>query len=106
MGSGYSASDSGFSSSTGSATGASSAREAAEAKGEGFKYDKHCLRLSKEEVQAKLDAGEPWVIRQNIPTTGKAGFDDVIYGHVEVDCDTLDDNVLIKADGLPTYSSN
>ena len=80
------------------------AREAAEKKGEPFKYDKHCLHLSKEEIQAKLDAGVPWVIRQNIPTEGKAGFDDVIYGHVEVDCDTLDDNVLIKADGLPTYN--
>ena len=80
------------------------AREAAEKKGETFKYDKHCLHLSKEEIQAKLDAGVPWVIRQNIPTEGKAGFDDVIYGHVEVDCDTLDDNVLIKADGLPTYN--
>ncbi|MBE5773304.1 MAG: glutamate--tRNA ligase [Clostridiales bacterium] len=80
------------------------ARAEAEAKGESFKYDKHCLHLSKEEVQARLDAGEPFVIRQNIPTEGKAGFDDVIYGHVEVDCDTLDDNVLIKADGLPTYN--
>jgi glutamyl-tRNA synthetase len=80
------------------------ARRAAEARGENFKYDKHCLRLSKEEIQAKLDAGEEYVIRQNIPTEGKAGFDDVIYGHVEVDCDTLDDNVLIKADGLPTYN--
>ncbi len=80
------------------------AREAAEKRGEGFKYDKHCLRLSKEEIQAKLDAGVPYVIRQNIPASGKAGFDDVIYGHVEVDCDTLDDNVLIKADGLPTYN--
>ena len=80
------------------------ARKAAEARGEGFKYDKHCLKLTREEVRAKLDAGEPYVIRQNIPTEGKAGFDDVIYGHVEVDCETLDDNVLIKADGLPTYN--
>lgn len=80
------------------------ARAAAEAKGEAFKYDKHCLSLSREEIQRRLDAGEPYVIRQNIPTEGKAGFDDVIYGHVEVDCDTLDDNVLIKADGLPTYN--
>ena len=80
------------------------ARAEAEKKGETFKYDKHCLNLSKEEIQARLDAGEPYVIRQNIPTTGKAGFDDVIYGHVEVDCDTLDDNILIKADGLPTYN--
>ena len=80
------------------------ARAEAEKKGESFKYDKHCLHLSKEEIQAKLDAGEPYVIRQNIPTTGKAGFDDVIYCHVEVDCETLDDNILIKADGLPTYN--
>lgn len=80
------------------------AREAAEKKGETFKYDKHCLSLSKEEVQARIAAGEPYVIRQNIPTEGKASFDDVIYGHVEVDCSTLDDNVLIKADGLPTYN--
>ncbi|MBQ7886766.1 MAG: glutamate--tRNA ligase [Clostridia bacterium] len=79
-------------------------RARAEAKGETFKYDKHCLHLSKEEIEAKIAAGEPYVIRQNVPTTGKAGFDDVIYGHVEVDCDTLDDNVLIKADGLPTYN--
>ena len=80
------------------------ARAEAEARGESFKYDKHCLHLSPEEVRRRLDAGESWVIRQNIPTEGKAGFDDVIYGHVEVDCDTLDDNVLIKADGLPTYN--
>ncbi len=80
------------------------ARQEAEKQGRTFKYDKHCLRLSKEEIQRRLDAGEPYVIRQNIPLEGKAGFDDVIYGHVEVDCDTLDDNVLIKADGLPTYN--
>ena len=80
------------------------ARAAAEAKGETFKYDKHCLHLTQEEIESRLAAGEPYVIRQNVPTTGKAGFDDVIYGHVEVDCDTLDDNVLIKADGLPTYN--
>ena len=80
------------------------ARAAAEAKGETFKYDKHCLYLTQEEIERRLAAGEPYVIRQNVPTTGKAGFDDVIYGHVEVDCDTLDDNVLIKADGLPTYN--
>jgi len=80
------------------------ARAEAEKNGGTFKYDKHCLHLSKEEVEARLAAGEPFVIRQNIPTEGKAGFDDVIYGHVEVDCATLDDNVLIKADGLPTYN--
>ena len=51
-----------------------------------------------------LAAGTPYVIRQNVPLEGKAGFDDLLYGHVEVDCSTLDDNVLIKADGLPTYN--
>ena len=79
----------------------------ARAGGEGgktFKYDKHCLHLSPEEVKRRIEAGEPYVIRQNVPTEGKAGFDDLLYGHVEVDCSTLDDNVLIKADGLPTYN--
>lgn len=80
------------------------ARAEAEKNGQTFKYDKHCLHLSKEEIQRKLDAGESYVIRQNVPTEGKAGFDDLIYGRVEVDCSTLDDNVLMKADGLPTYN--
>ena len=68
------------------------------------KHQCDCGKLSIEEADARIAAGEPFVIRQNIPTEGKAGFDDVIYGHVEVDCETLDDNVLIKADGLPTYN--
>jgi glutamyl-tRNA synthetase len=80
------------------------AREEAEKKGETFKYDKHCLNLPKEEIERRIAAGEPYVIRQNIPTEGTASFDDVLYGHVEVECKTLDDNVLIKADGLPTYN--
>ena len=78
-------------------------RAEAEARGETFKYDKHCLHLSKEEVQRRLDAGEPYVIRQNIPESGEAGFDDVIYGRIDVDCSELDDGVLIKSDGMPTY---
>ncbi|NLG24564.1 MAG: glutamate--tRNA ligase [Clostridiales bacterium] len=80
------------------------ARADAEARGETYKYDKRCLRLPKDEVGRRLAAGEPHVIRQNVPLTGKASFDDVLYGHVEVDCATLDDSVLIKADGLPTYN--
>ena len=80
------------------------ARAQAEKEGKTFKYDKHCLHLSPEEVKRRIEAGEPYVIRQNVPTEGKAGFDDLLYGHVEVDCSTLDDNVLIKADGLPTYN--
>ena len=61
-------------------------RAAAEAEGKTWKYDKHCLHLSPEEVQAKLDAGVPYVIRQNVPETGEASFDDVLYGHIAVDC--------------------
>ncbi len=80
-------------------------REEATAKGETYKYNKHCLHhVSLEEAKRRIAAGEKYVIRQNIPTTGKASFDDMLYGHVEVDCDTLDDNVLIKTDGLPTYN--
>ena len=80
------------------------ARAAAEARGETYKYEKTCLHLPPDEARARMAAGESCVIRQNVPTTGKAAFDDLLYGHVEVDCDTLDDNVLIKADGLPTYN--
>ena len=53
-------------------------RAEVEARGETFKYDKHCLNLSREEVEARLAAGESYVIRQNIPESGQAGFDDVI----------------------------
>ncbi len=79
-------------------------REAASKQGEVWKYDKHCLHLSQEEVQRRLAAGEPYVIRQNVPLTGEASFDDVLYGHITVDCAELDDMVLIKADGMPTYN--
>jgi glutamyl-tRNA synthetase len=79
-------------------------REAASKQGEVWKYDKHCLHLSPEEVQKRIAAGEPYVIRQNVPLTGEASFDDVLYGHIVVDCAELDDMVLIKADGMPTYN--
>lgn len=79
-------------------------REEAAARGETYKYDKHCLHFSKEEIQARLDAGAPYVIRQNVPLAGEASFDDLIYGHIKVDCADLDDQVLIKADGMPTYN--
>ncbi len=68
------------------------------------KYDKHCLRLSKEEVQARLDAGEPFVIRQNIPTEGKSSYEDLIYGTITIDNNEMEDNILIKSDGMPTYN--
>lgn len=68
------------------------------------KYDKHCLHLSKEEIEANLAAGLPYVIRQNIPTEGSTTFHDVIFGDITVDNEELDDMVLIKSDGYPTYN--
>jgi len=68
------------------------------------KYDRHCLHLSKEEIEEKLAAGVPYVIRQRIPDSGTITFNDEIRGSITVDCDTLDDQVLLKADGLPTYN--
>ena len=79
-------------------------RAAVEAKGETWKYDKHCLHLTPQEVQHKLQAGTPYVVRQNVPLTGQSGFDDLVYGTITVDNSTLDDMVLIKADGMPTYN--
>ena len=67
-------------------------------------YDKHCLHLSKEEVEAKLAAGVPYVIRQNIPNEGTTSFEDEIYGKIEVPNSELDDMILIKSDGYPTYN--
>ncbi len=63
-----------------------------------------CRRLSKEEIQKRLDAGEEYVIRQTTPEEGIADFDDEIYGHIEAPCDSLDDQVLLKSDGYPTYN--
>ena len=67
-------------------------------------YDKHCLHLSKEEIEEKLAAGVPYVIRQNNPQTGATTFEDEIYGTIEVDNAELDDMILIKSDGYPTYN--
>ena len=67
-------------------------------------YDKHCLSLSKEEVEEKLSAGVPYVIRQNNPTEGTTTFHDEIYGDITVDNAELDDMILIKSDGYPTYN--
>ena len=67
-------------------------------------YDKHCLHLSKEEIQANLDAGKPYVIRINMPTEGTTTFHDDIYGDITVPNAELDDMILIKSDGYPTYN--
>ncbi len=68
------------------------------------KYDKHCLTLSKEEVEENLKNKMPYVIRQNVPRTGTTTFTDAIYGEITVENEELDDMILIKTDGYPTYN--
>ena len=72
--------------------------------GEVAKYDKHCLSLSQEEVQRRLAAGEPYVIRQNIPTDGETTYHDCVYGEITVPNSDMEDNILLKSDGYPTYN--
>lgn len=67
-------------------------------------YDKHCLHLSKEEIEANLAAGKPFVIRANIPNEGETCFHDEIYGDISQPNEELDDMILIKSDGYPTYN--
>lgn len=67
-------------------------------------YDKHCLHLSKEEIEANLAAGKPYVIRINMPTEGTTTFHDELYGDITVNNNELDDMILIKSDGFPTYN--
>ncbi|MBQ5781819.1 MAG: glutamate--tRNA ligase, partial [Oscillospiraceae bacterium] len=74
------------------------------ASGQPTGYDKHCRHLSKEEIEANLAAGVPYVVRQRIPDEGKTSFDDMVYGTIEVDNSELDDQVLVKQDGMPTYN--
>lgn len=68
------------------------------------RYDGHCRDLTPDQVQAKLDAGLPYVIRQKMPREGVTAFDDAVYGHIEVDNAELEDQILIKTDGYPTYN--
>ena len=68
------------------------------------RYDKHCLHLSKEEVEMRLARGDKYVIRQNMPTEGESSFDDLVFGHVTIPNNELEDQILIKSDGLPTYN--
>ena len=68
------------------------------------RYDKHCLHLSKEEIAEKLAAGVPYVIRQNVPEEGSGSYEDLVYGTVTVDFKDIEDGVLLKSDGMPTYN--
>lgn len=81
-----------------------SVREAQEAAKLPPKYDGHCRSLSKEEVEEKLRSGVPYVIRQKVPKTGSTTFHDEVFGDITAPNDTLDDNILLKSDGLPTYN--
>ena len=67
-------------------------------------YDKHCLFLPKEEIEKNLAEGKPYVIRMNMPTEGSTTFTDVIYGDITVENEELEDFILIKSDGYPTYN--
>ncbi|MCI8869180.1 MAG: glutamate--tRNA ligase [Lawsonibacter sp.] len=78
--------------------------ESEEDSGDFDRADDPCRALTPEQAQARVDAGEPYVIRQRIPHTGSTTFHDAIFGDITVDNDTLDDQVLIKRDGLPTYN--
>lgn len=67
-------------------------------------YDRHCRNLSQEEVQKLLDAGTPYVIRQKMPVEGSTSFDDAVFGHITIENKEIEDQILIKADGYPTYN--
>ena len=68
------------------------------------KYDKHCASLSKEEVEMRLKRGDSYVIRQNIPLEGSTTYHDMVFGDITVENKELEDNILIKSDGMPTYN--
>ncbi|MEG2188200.1 MAG: glutamate--tRNA ligase family protein, partial [Christensenella sp.] len=80
------------------------ARAKSEAEGEQYKYDKHCLALTPEEIKQNIEAGVPYVIRQNIPKEGETTYSDMVYGTVSVPNSDMEDNVLLKSDGYPTYN--
>ena len=68
------------------------------------RYDKHCLKLSKEEIAKKIANGEPYVIRQNVPAEGTGSYHDLVYGDINVDYKDIEDGILLKSDGMPTYN--
>ena len=68
------------------------------------RYDKHCLHLSKEEIEANVKAGKPYVIRQNVPLEGTGTYHDLVYGDISVDYKDIEDGILLKSDGMPTYN--
>lgn len=69
-----------------------------------FMYDGHCKNISREEALARIEAGEKYVIRQAMPKEGETVIDDVVYGKVVIDNSVLEDQILLKSDGYPTYN--
>ena len=69
-----------------------------------MRYDKHCLSLSKEEIEKRIAAGESYVIRQNVPAQGTGTYHDLVYGDIAVDYKDIEDGILLKSDGMPTYN--
>lgn len=67
-------------------------------------YDKHCRNLPKEEVERRLAAGESYVIRQKVPEGVVSSYDDMVFGTISVDTADIEDGILLKSDGLPTYN--
>ena len=79
-------------------------REEADIRKVAFMYDGHCLKLTKEEIEEKLKAGEPYVIRQKMPKEGVTSYEDMVYGKISVENKLLEDQILLKSDGYPTYN--
>lgn len=79
-------------------------RAEAEANNRTFMYDRHCLGLSPAEIEEKLKSGVPYVIRQKMPREGTTSFEDMVYGTITIENSMLEDQILIKSDGLPTYN--
>ncbi|MDO9391578.1 MAG: glutamate--tRNA ligase [bacterium] len=79
-------------------------RKEAEDRKEIFKYDGLCKKLTPDEIKKRIANGDPYIIRQNIPPSGQTGFKDEVYGEITVENSQLDENVLLKTDGLPTYN--
>ena len=78
--------------------------ESIHSEGEFGGYDRHCRNLPAEEVQRLLDAGTPYVIRQRVPLDGATSFDDAVYGTITIENKEIEDQVLLKSDGYPTYN--
>jgi len=68
------------------------------------RYDKHCLKLSKQEIEERIARGDSYVIRQNVPESGTGTYHDLVYGDISVDYKDIEDGILIKSDGMPTYN--